>query len=530
MTLSHIKYLLTVATFAAVLVGRPANAADFSNIRQASSLETSLRRICAEANPAVMPYLLPSSLSDISLGGRWNHDGDTRPVEEGTGELSCRVMASSYNRLSPAITVWGHARFTAAKIRDVKWTNATDNSLVGPYVFGDAVGGDLVSRSYDFSGGYAGSAGAWTWGAQGAYRAQLDYRNRDPRDKIVVSDLNLALGGTRRLGRLPLAIGVATRLRIYHQTTDLQFYNPLNDIYTFALTGLGTIYPRFSGDDEIALAYNGTGFGADLTLSSTAVAAQQYAARISAGHIRIRQFLRAYNNLELTHTSTDSLSIQLSALTTAGCARFGATLRGTLFRKTGTENIFGTSSGNTYPVLGSRDNYRHTSTLLQLSLPGSFTLGKSDRLISAIGGDWEHNSQKVTSPHREITVNRFSLSTSHSWWHTLSQKTALEVKAEAAHCFVNPQTILLGNGSTDETGTEATAAEPGNAMEALHAATLHNAAVATSDVTLLLLGAGFRVALSQGGVLNIHADWRHSLFNRQLGDADRISLCIGVTL
>ena len=269
-----------------------------------SSLPARFNIAATSAMPASMPFLAPFSLTGISLGGIWQSAADTQIAENGSGQITGSVIASSYRQLNSSTTVWGHADFTAGKLRDIAWSNSADYSVVGPYVFGDSVGGDLVRRQYTFSGGYAGRKNGWTWGVEADYRAGLDYRARDPRDKIVVSDLKGKISASRRIGASPFAVGLGGGIRVYNQTANVEFYNPLSDITMYMMTGLGTTYRRFSGNNGKNTAY--TGFGWDVTASLFQIAGvpDRFYLNLDGGNMHMRQFLRDFNNLELTFTDT----------------------------------------------------------------------------------------------------------------------------------------------------------------------------------------------------------------------------------
>lgn len=110
------------------------------------------------------------------------------PVMEqlGDGHTLFGLGAQSYMRLTPESVVWGGAQFVTGKYDNIRWTDCVDYLRVAPYVLGDEAGGDLSTRRYSFSGGYSRRSGSWTWGIDAAYRAEIAYRNRDPRDRKSV--------------------------------------------------------------------------------------------------------------------------------------------------------------------------------------------------------------------------------------------------------------------------------------------------------------------------------------------------------
>jgi len=306
-------------------------------------------------NPASMATFRKNSLSHIYATGSYLDRNRAMIMQIGKGHMLGKINASSYIHLSPSTTVWGDAGFTTGTYHDIIWNNSADYHLVGPYVLGDSVGGDLNTRRYSFSGGYAGTAGKWAWGAKASYTAAIDYRNRDPRDKIVVSDLNIEAGATYSIFNGYNA-GIGGALRIYNQESDVEFYNPNNEIRAYAMTGLGNVFARFSGTSNLNTAYRG--IGATATAQLHPLSGGGMFANISFTYIGISQVLRDFNNLELTLARNYNVSA-FAAYTLNASPRLSIVpaLKGWFHRRIGFENLFGSSVGNNYMMLGSRRNY-----------------------------------------------------------------------------------------------------------------------------------------------------------------------------
>jgi len=467
-------------------------------------------------NPAAMPFRQPFTTTTLSLDGELSSTDRTLPAESGDGCLTGSVAAKSYRHLGLNTTVWGDARFMAGKIRDVVWNNSADYELVGPYVIGDPVGEDLTHRSYDFGGGYAGISGRWSWGAHASYRASIDHRGRDPRDKIVVSDLKVEAGGSFRPGPHPFAIGLSGKAGIYNQTADIDFYSPINDIPTYAMTGLGAFYPRFSGNSVSMTAYLGTGFGASASLFPVRDTRIQIRAEIDFDLVNLRQFLRDFNNLELTRTSTLDLGMEYGILLGGTSLRYGFTLDGRLRRKTGTENLLGPSTGNTYPKIGERDNYHSSRLHVSLSIPGEYTPSPSDRLTATLRTTFSTVSEKLSEPWRKVAARSISPSLHAGWEHRFQRETILTVSARMSHRFTTPE----------EVSTEGI--DP--SVNGLREATERNAALLTSDVTGYGFFARLDIPVEASISLFIKAGWDRFDFSRRCGSADRISISAGINL
>lgn len=192
-------------------------------------------------NPATRYYQHCTSLTRISLNGVYGKEDEAALLQAGDGYLKGAADVSSWIKLSDRTRLWGNARYTTGKETGIVWNETADFELLYPYVMADSIGGDLSLQEYAFTGGYSGRAGKFTWGIEGSYRAALEYRNRDPRPKNIVSDLDFAGGGSVRLDKY--VVGISVMAQIYSQDNTLDFYAPLGSAYIYTMTGLGQ--PRY---------------------------------------------------------------------------------------------------------------------------------------------------------------------------------------------------------------------------------------------------------------------------------------------
>lgn len=409
---------LLAACTAITAVATPADSTDTGALlRRIGAATAPVARFEQEAfipNPASMFYLMPFSLSDFRISGSLADSDEPAVVQQGTGHAMASVSASSYLRMNSSAVVWGAADFTTGRRRDILWNNAADYILVAPYTLADSVGGNLSLRSYSFSGGYSGKARRWTWGAEASYRAEIDYRNRDPRDKTVVSDLQARAGATLLAARRYI-IGAGADLRVYNQESDVDFYNPNNDIRTYLLTGLGNTYARFSGNSSRNTAYKGIGYGAVVQLIPASATGFSLSARL--GKLRITQVLRDYNNLDLTRSDTYTLSLRSSYILRTGAVTTGAMLTAEMSRRPGYENIFGTSVGSNYTKIGTRRNYLHDLAEVTLAVPVSLDASETVKLhlLPAVSGCYSHEDYRRPARALEASAVTPSMEAKLTW-------------------------------------------------------------------------------------------------------------------
>lgn len=494
----------------------PATAIDKSWATE--SLDNQFRRLASAQSPAAMTEFLPFSITSLYLQGSLSETAQTLPAEIGEGELVGSVNASSYRHIGNSTTVWGHAQFHAATIKNIVWNNSADYDLVGPYVIGDPVGGDLTRRSYDFGGGYAGESSHWSWGVEASYRASIDYRGRDPRDKIIVSDLNIAVGGSFRPTRSSLAIGLAGDVRVYNQTAAIEFYNPMNDIPTYAMTGLGSFYPRFSGNSGRNTAYSGVGFNLSASLFPQSGTTTPISSLFEFSNIKLRQYMRDFNNLELTNTSTTSFGSEYAMILgreSETNLSYGFKLRGDYRQKVGTENLLGSSTGNNYPKIGERENYRKTIYDIQLTLPIEWRIDHLNRLNLAVGGKYLSVTEKLNEPFRKISTLNFTPSLSIDWIRRFSKGSLLTINCNISHRFTSPETISL-NGL--------------NLSEGIGQAVERNVSLMTSDITTYGIMAKVELPIIDSASLYIKGSWQRLDFSQKCGSANYASLSFGINI
>lgn len=407
------------------------------------------------SNPAAMSYRDSVSLSSFNLNGNYLDMEKAVMEQTGTGHSLFTVEADSYMRLKTDGVAWGNARFTTGQYRDIRWTDCIDYERVAPYVLGDAVGGNLSNRQYAFSGGYSGRKDRWTFGAHASYRAEVAYRNRDPRVKTIVSDLDINLGASFRV-LAHHAVGLMGGINVYNQNCDLDFYNPINDIDTYTLTGLGTYYKRFMGNTNKNSGYSSIGFSVGAQWIPTR--RKGLSGSVTYTRYRMEQQLRNFNNLTLGYSDNNLLNVSVGY--TIGISRsvtLSPMLTGNLHSRTSTENLFGTSAGASYDKIGSRTPYTHDISDLSLTCPVQLNWGQSYlTLTPQVKYDYDHERYK--DPVRDLKVSHvtpglqldFSSITHGKWlWNgrlggsysiaspSTPVLTELEMDSELAKCVMS---------------------------------------------------------------------------------------------
>lgn len=506
--------ILTVAV-AATVSASPAELSDTvcvgitCAIAAATAQDVAVTRHVYNTNPASMQDFLAFTISSFGVNGRLSDADEAETVQKGRGERIVDIAASSYMKLSPSATVWGDARFSTGQRRHIEWNNAADYDLVAPYVTGDSVGGNLSTRQYSFMGGYAGSSRGWGWGAEAAYTATIDYRDRDPRDKIIVSDLRIKAGGTRSIGK-SYTIGVAGRLRIYNQESDVEFYNPNNDIHLYPLTGLGNFYPRFSSISGMNTSYKGIGAGGSLQL----LPASRRGAIVNADfrYISMRQILRDFNNLELTRGDTYTLYATAGWLGKAGAVSYGVMADLGLSRRLGYENVFGSSVGNNYLTIGTRRNYLHDRLTGRLTVPLTVSFREAMTLDINPGATFVYDKESYRKPRRELSAQAITPALDLRFRKRFGRRWMLTVACGANHRFASEEVRnLKGLDLSSSLGKSVVA----------------NFDMLTADRTCVHALAGADIAIGSKMALGLSASYLHTAY-RKYGVAQRAEVNINL--
>lgn len=374
-------------------------------IERESAVGRSLREYYT-AGPSTMHFTDSVSYSSAALTA--NIEQLERPivVQCGRGHNLYGLSADTYYKLSPDATVRGYAAYHSGKTRDIALCDVIDYELLAPFVIGDDTGGDLLRQSYDFGGGWGCTYTGWSIGINAGYRAKIAHRQVDPRVRNIVSDLNVGIGCARHIGQRHL-LGLNCGMRVYHQDTDVDFYNPVSHAITMVYTGMGGTSSRFKGADAQATSNRLTGFNASLLLVPTTHSDSFYAA-LETDVCNADLILKGYNNLKFGTVSTKSVCARISRLVTAGPLSVFPTLSAAYTNRVATENLFGSSADN-YEKIGQRKNYHHMRTTTALSVPVSWHISRHKTLVSAdLRLSYLNDEEYILDPDRRRATDYLS--------------------------------------------------------------------------------------------------------------------------
>lgn len=167
-------------------------------------------------NAAIRYDQRPFTLTDISVKGLYDQRGNAALAQEGNGKKDFSAEVNSFLVLNQSSRLFGQASYRNGRRKNVVWNENSDYSMLYPYVVGDSIGGFMKEEEYKFSGGYAYRFGKWTAGAEIGYRAVIAYRDKDPRPRNIISDLQASVALARNLNE-KYTLGLSVQVRKYNQ-------------------------------------------------------------------------------------------------------------------------------------------------------------------------------------------------------------------------------------------------------------------------------------------------------------------------
>ncbi|MCB6971504.1 MULTISPECIES: DUF6850 family outer membrane beta-barrel protein [Butyricimonas] len=317
----------------------------------------------AYRNPALQYYAHSFSLTELQIGWEQTSADKALLPQLGSKTQNFNFNVSSYISLRANSKTWGNAYYKNGKRNNVQWNETSDFLTVYPYVMADTLGGNLKTEEYYFAGGYAQAGKHFTWGIFANYRALIEYRNRDPRPKNVVSDLKGSVGISARITRR-YDVGLAIHAGKYKQTNDVKYYNELGTLTEYHLFGLGTDSRRFYGKNS-SVYYNGHRYGASVELFPRAK--KGLSAAVEYERFTFEKIISTLNNLPLNELNQDEIKAEVAYMTRTPREQWGLKLNGSYRNRKGTENLFGDPTTGVYPQIGSTEQLSVKRNNLSLS-------------------------------------------------------------------------------------------------------------------------------------------------------------------
>lgn len=401
------------------------------------------------ANPAVNQWRMKNGLTKVGGGYSSGSAKENPDPRNGSGDRAWQIGASTYTKYRTS-TLWGDASYTNGKTLDVVWNETADMSMLYPYLLADSVGGDLKREQYRFSGGYADHRGRWAWGATIGYTALLQYREVDPRPKNVVGRLEISAGALFRVIGNYYA-GLDLNIMKYKQTNEIEFKSEMGVDKVFHLTGLASHYNRFAGDG-LSTYYDGYRFGVGFNIYPSDSEGAFATCRLS--RFTFNNILSDLNKLPLAHVWHNQLEAEAGFLTSAHHVYGGTSARMKVYRRHGTENIFGDAASSVYPVIASNEMYADNAIALAATGHCGVKFGPVCRVQLQVSPEWSHRTTAYIEPYNYKEINSGGFSAGASGALQIGRYWMIETSASMRTLFPYSCNLSLYNLDKEMVGLE----------------------------------------------------------------------------
>ena len=355
-------------------------------------------------NPAMKFAQHAYTLNEIHAGWEYLKEDEASVAQIGTGRSRGLINIDAFIQKGKS-SLWGVARYLNGKKHGRKWSETSDYMTVYPYVMGDTIGGDTKAEQYYFSGGYSYRAGGMTYGVEGSYCANIEYRNADPRPKNLTGDLNITLGISGKISKI-YTLGAAVHFRKYKQSNDLQFYNEIGIPNIYHFTGLGTDYYRFRGAKGNSF-YKGHSFGGSLNLLPQKARAEGLAATVRYDNFSFEKVIASLNELPMASVNEHNVKGELAWRSDSeNTHKWGLKTAVLYTKRIGSENIFGEPSGNIFPQISSEEKYLNRISAGAISGIYEYNFNPDLRISLKPEINYTDIKTRYAIPEKEMNVTR----------------------------------------------------------------------------------------------------------------------------
>lgn len=406
---SHKILSLILACIAPAVCARGYEASDVLESTLLHSLPYNYTDSLSLTSPASKSYLHDAALSSIAAG--WQTTGDAR---------NGFFKASSYKPLDSARrhTVWGAASYQGGYLRPAGMAECADYATVWPYALADTVGGRLRAESYAFSGGYGHRGAVVDFGAQLSYKAELTYRRRDPRPRNVAGTLALQGAVGVHLSQT-YTISATLGISSYKQSSSIAFYSALGEPVVYHLTGLGTAYARFNSLGKTTR-YRGHSFDGAISLLPKRRAG--VFATVAVSSFAYDWLLVDLNSLPLATLNHKKVSFEAGWRTRPEGNYLSASAIGSLWRRSGTEHIFGAAEADVYPEIASLDMFRADGSVFGAKAAAVLQIIDPLTLSVTASGTYRHGMESYVEPARRLQCDAFQTEVSPAAYFRLKHQ------------------------------------------------------------------------------------------------------------
>lgn len=210
--------------------------------RYSPTLELQLSQ---DLNPALKFYLWDFSRTEMAVNVGEEKQDKALVQQLGKGHTRYGLDISSLLAPKANTRAWGKASYENTQHKGINMNLTSDYERVYPYITSDTLGpADQKGETYIFSGGYAQNKGNYLWGIEASIRNQQEYRQKDPRPRNRISDMQVELGVGYRFNE-QYTIGLSTGFAAYKQAHTISMLSDERLRITtplYNMTGLATAF------------------------------------------------------------------------------------------------------------------------------------------------------------------------------------------------------------------------------------------------------------------------------------------------
>ncbi|MCT2561935.1 DUF6850 family outer membrane beta-barrel protein [Chryseobacterium herbae] len=369
-----------------------------------------------------------------------NTDTPNEIQQKGKGKNLWGAEAYSLQNLDPKTTVWGSASYTKGKTKQMVWNENADYDLIYPYVAADSVGGDMKFENYSFSGGYSKAINSYTIGITGSYRANLSYRDIDPRPKNTSANFSLALGANKLVSD-KFKVGAYLEGEKYTQKHYLSFVSNQGFPMIYNMNGLGNYNELLSGKLRQAY-YEGWSYGGGLQVFEAST--RNWYLNLGFKKFNMDKFLTEYTDLNASKIDEQRLNVSLGKFFNTGKILWGISADGSSTERKGTENLFLNENSRNYIRIGTVERYNHkiNNVILKGLLQIENTEVKSS-LVPFFG--WVQEKEKYSNSLSVVELNRVIYGADYQWLKTFTSDLALSASLGVSVTDVYKKSGIFNN-------------------------------------------------------------------------------------
>ena len=210
-------------------------------------------------NPALRFYVWDFSHTQMEAGISDYREDEAVVQQLGDGRKQYGLNISSLLTPAPNSRAWGDVYYDYVDRKGINMNLSSDYDRIYPYITADTLGpAGLKAETYSFAGGYARQYGnRYLFGISASTRNLQEYRQKDPRPRTRVSDIDIMLGGGYKLP-VGYALGLSAGFASYKQANSVTMLsNEALKISTpfYSMTGLGTALSM--ANNETSFTYAG---------------------------------------------------------------------------------------------------------------------------------------------------------------------------------------------------------------------------------------------------------------------------------